>query len=99
MSEERTTVERLARIETMVEYIKDGLTHHVKWEENKYAEMGNKFASKEYEQLFSILDNKVQKMPDALGTRFAGIWVESWVKATIFTVLGSIFVAVILKFV
>ena len=89
--------QELIRIETTVEFIKEKLTEHIASENTRYLEMQGKFAKKQYEEIIEKLVDRTNDMPDRLSKRFAGVWVETYTKATAFTVIGSILVAIALK--
>lgn len=90
---------RLSVVENEISHIKETtqrienlLTSHVTWEEKKYNEMDLKFAPKFIEKQIEGLDKEVEDLPYKLDKRFAGLWVENWVKSTAFTVVGSVLV-------
>jgi len=101
---ELTTKERLIIVEGNMIHIKEtteriekALLEHVSWEEKKYEDMDKKFSGKYLEKVVSGLDNEINTLPEKFSTRFAGVWTEAWLKATIFTVGGSVMVAAIFK--
>jgi hypothetical protein len=97
MNERENT--RLAVVENEILHIKDStrriesmLTDHIIREEKKYSDFEFIFAPKVVEAQLAGLDKEVEDLPYKLDQRFAGLWVETWVKATAFTVVGSVIV-------
>jgi hypothetical protein len=96
MKEEQ--LERLVRMEANLDFIKEKLTEHIDLEATKYNDMEDRFADKEIEEVLRTTITKVNELPDNLSRRFAGLWVENWTKAVAFTVIGSVSISIILKF-
>lgn len=103
---------RLTRVEEGIKHITSlivkmdlSLGSHIGREDDRARDNNIRFAPKSVEDDISDietsvkgLDREVSSMPDKLRKQFAGVWVEGYTKAIIFTVGGSIVVGLFFHF-
>jgi hypothetical protein len=96
------------RIEQMQKISDEKLDRHVEWEERqKYPELQKEFVNKIHfekenkslKEDIEELDQDIERLSNVMKTDFAGIWVESWVKAFAFVMVASIVTGIIVGYI